>query len=905
MYPEIVRLRLVNFAHFTSIGLPDLEIDRRGSQNNIILILGSNGSGKSLLTQAWSLYPNESTNNRKKVLIEEGKDGIKEVDVIFKDDEGNIGDYIYKIRIIYGEKSTNCSLIQEDLVTGEQIELNPNGLVSSYEESINSIFKVTKTYKNIGFISPQVTSLVKMSPATRFEYISTWLPDIETYMEAYKTIMKRINTYNRHIKMLESDIGDINLSNITLECNMKKTRLLSIDKELNELNEYKINLDTVNRKLPVVNSEDLQNLSSSINKNEKILKDFLDEMNRLSQNKVQYSGEEGKKKLEKRIEFLSNDIKNINDKMGDIEMIISQKKNSIKETEYNLGLLNISVDIEQIQSTIDEIEKKIVSSKQIIENYEIEYHYLKDLTISSQNVVIVERTFETIKEYLENITDTVPLDKIDYIDDFSISLDKKVENGERSIKLIDKDIQKTLERITLLKNSPLDESILSLIPELCNFNCGVIEEIKRLLSPDKEIEKLQENLDKLYKDKDIKTNEIEANKTLGFKTSIVLGKIREINSILMRDKDYICQLPIEVSDKSISLLINDMNSIMKVIEVSKEYTSIKEMNIGYKETIKSLYEKEKSVKISINMHKNLKDLYDDVSSMDKEYSNLSQKCLDEIEELKSLSELSEKLESLNKDLEEYNTKAIDHNKSKENYKRYCNIWYYKIRINNSLNWLNNQLMLLNDEKNQTNNELKDLETLKIQKQTLIDKRDNCINQIKQCEFLQEAWNPKTGIPSIFIGNFLSRIHAKSNEYLQSLNGDDLKIVKFEIGKTAREFPIVIDNKGQIINDASECSDGQIALITLAVSMALIKEAVGKDGYNIIRLDELDAPLDKARKKLYIDMIMDKMREIHSRQCIIISHSPEFENVEADVIILPEVKPNPDLLKNKFILLDVA
>ena len=52
---EIVRLKLINFAHFTSIlGLPEFEINRYGSSNSIILLSGSNGSGISYA----SLYSN-------------------------------------------------------------------------------------------------------------------------------------------------------------------------------------------------------------------------------------------------------------------------------------------------------------------------------------------------------------------------------------------------------------------------------------------------------------------------------------------------------------------------------------------------------------------------------------------------------------------------------------------------------------------------------------------------------------------------------------------------------------------------------------------------------------------------------------------------------------------------------
>jgi len=171
--------------------------------------------------------------------------------------------------------------------------------------------------------------------------------------------------------------------------------------------------------------------------------------------------------------------------------------------------------------------------------------------------------------------------------------------------------------------------------------------------------------------------------------------------------------------------------------------------------------------------------------------------------------------------------------------------------------------------------------------------------------LHNTWNPKTGIPSFFINNFLNRIHKRSNEYLESLNGKDLIISKFEIGTSAREFPIIVEKNGKMIPDASQCSEGQIALISLAVSMAMIKEAVKDGGYNVIRMDEMDAALDHIRRKLYVEMIQDRLSEINSKQCLVITHSSEFNDIPADIILFPGSYKNPELLANKNVLLDLT
>ena len=157
---EIIRLKLINFAHFSTIlGLPEFEINRIPNSNNIILICGNNGSGKSLLLNHWTPRPSENTNNRKRIISsEKGLDAVKEVDIIKYNTKG-LSEYLYKCKIIYTETSTNCSLIEHSLITGEE-KLNENGLVTSYEKLLNELFNLDKNNKyHISFTSNNINSI--------------------------------------------------------------------------------------------------------------------------------------------------------------------------------------------------------------------------------------------------------------------------------------------------------------------------------------------------------------------------------------------------------------------------------------------------------------------------------------------------------------------------------------------------------------------------------------------------------------------------------------------------------------------------------------------------------------------------------------------------------------------------
>lgn len=909
---EIVRLRLVNFAHFTTIlGVPDLEIDRRGSKNNIILVSGSNGSGKSLLMSHWTPRVNDSTNNRKRPLIEPGCEGIKEVDIITTDDDSNHGEYLYKCKIIYGESSTNCSLIREDRVTGECVELNESGLVTSYERIITELFGINKNYSNIGYLSPQVTSLVSMTPSVRYNYISSWLPDIDNYMEAYRLVFKKINSINRQIKMLETDIGDISVEEVTQKTGIIKDKIKTIEKNISDLNRSKMRLDIVKDNLANVDRNFIKNKISILNKNLNILNSNHDKLIKLNKKSKKYIGKDGLKKLEKDIIDYESKMKSLKDRLEWVSNSINEKRIQLKETEYNLGVLEDTGDsLPEVSSMIERVEKSIYESKKIIEKYQKSYKYLSDLSdsFSMNEFNILSNIVTNINDKLKRITGLISLDKLNNVSEYSNLIDKESTLFNNKIKDIEEDISKNLERITLLKNTPLDPDILDRIPDDCNISCGVIEEIKRLLSPDIEIERIQNNVNKLYKNKGEILKSIEDNETDKNDMKIAINYIADIDHILYRDKNYIAYLPEKIRSmfcEDVFKIYSNMNSILQSIEIIREYTSLVDQYKTYSKEVKSLKEKETSLKFIRNINSEIKNLSVSIDKLIDERKKLTEDGSNLLEEYHSLNELKDSLHSINESVESYNNDVKIYIDDKDKIKKLCKDWYYReiftkalVNIDIEIKNFEIELMSCKDEYEKLNNSL-------VTKKSLIEMRDRLIKSTKDLEILQEAWNPKTGIPSLFINNFLTRIHARSNVYLEALNGKDLKILKFEIGKTAREFPIIIDKNGTTIPDASQCSEGQIALLTLAISLAMIHEAVSENGYNIIRLDELDACLDYKRKKLYIEMIQERLREINSKQCLIISHSNEFDNIKCDIILLPGSNKSVDSLNNKNILLNLT
>jgi len=908
---EILRLRLVNFAHFTSLGLSDFEIDRRGSNNSIILLVGGNGSGKSLLATAWTPRAHESTNNRRRSLIEEGMEGIKELDIVKSDKYGKKDDYMYRCRIVYTDTSTNCSMIKVDRITGESMELNPNGLVSSYDALLVSEFGISKNYSNIGYLSPQITSLVAMKPGPRYEYISTFLPDITKYMDAFKHVSKKINSLSRQIKMLENDIGDISIEKVTRDKEMLSIKRTSIQQELKKLEDMRSKLSMVHGRLVGISRMEISNKISIIKSNRTKMNKNYEFLQMASTLSINYSGKSGKKKLEKELILLENDIKNLITTMENDSRSLDDKRMRLKDLEYSLGMLNDTNDsLPDISAMIDRLNDSIDKAHSTIDMYKSSYDFIseisKNFTINEYN--IVSNAISNIHDRISRITDQVPLDKLENIGELSDLNGVKITSLMKGLKSFDDKISSTLEKITLLKSTPLDPSILDHKPDFCDaLKCGIIKEIHRLLSPDTEVLKLQVVLSKLYEDKSKVQLEIDLIENESNNIFIALNYLNDINHSLMRDKDYFVFLPSKMREllNNQQSLFSNIEIILRDLEIIKDYILVRDQFNTYNSEIIRLKEKESSLKFVRNINSDVNRLNNEIENTQLAIKTNKSKLVEMGETLNSLSTLYDNLENINQDIDQYNVYANQFNYDLEKMNKIVNDCYHKELIGKGLNKLEMSISRMIFDLETINREVSEMDKAIITKQSLIEMRDRLIKQIKDVEVLHNTWNPKTGIPSFFINNFLNRIHKRSNEYLESLNGKDLIISKFEIGTSAREFPIIVEKNGKMIPDASQCSEGQIALISLAVSMAMIKEAVKDGGYNVIRMDEMDAALDHIRRKLYVEMIQDRLSEINSKQCLVITHSSEFNDIPADIILFPGSYKNPELLANKNVLLDLT
>ena len=71
-------------------------------------------------------------------------------------------------------------------------------------------------------------------------------------------------------------------------------------------------------------------------------------------------------------------------------------------------------------------------------------------------------------------------------------------------------------------------------------------------------------------------------------------------------------------------------------------------------------------------------------------------------------------------------------------------------------------------------------------------------------------------------------------------------------------------------------------------------------YNIIKLDEIDGPLDQNNRLFFSDVLNNIMDIMGTEQCIMISHNAELQVDNADVILLKHDLNNTEYRRGNII-----
>ena len=899
---NLTRLKLVNFIGvYLGTGLTEFEIDRSRSSNNIILIVGNNGSGKTSIISEITPLPLEHFGSRNESRIIKDKVGIKELDFL-------VDNFIeYKIKIVYDpSKTTKCFI--KKIVDGKEIDLNPNGNVSSYMEILEHELHMKKNYTNVGYLagSGKNKNFVAMSPTERNNYISEWMPEISEFLDAFKISSKILTKLKKEIESYNKQIGNMSTINYELELNYIDSNINNLTNSLKQVESELVQLETYQEQIKsnVKDYRELDELKNKFLNNSNILRKHFDTFVHKYRSIIEW--ENGSKM----------DIKELNTRLDKVKQKLSHVEETIafisSELISNQSLLSddeklSDTDINTILVTIEQNESILESLYESIKEYQERYS-IPDEDLIQFNKLYNELTMfiDTLDSKFIHMNNYISMDTIQSMDNLEKSTTSTIENISRIKSLID-DVNSKLtfvnNEIYKYEHGNIDTQILMKRPEFCkNKTCGVIEELMKYLNP-------RENLKELYdRSKELQSDLIKYSEEKDkyeqqlreYKEGMNLYK--DTIDYLYKNNDLISKLPniiIEMLTKDPSQIYTSMNTLRTTIKDVYEYAShiIKEQELL--QANKDL----ESLKKRLTTNNQIQDKID---KLNKDYATRMSEKKDLVTELTKLNEdieLCNNFESIiavrNAEMDAYETDRLNLEKMKNALKIFNKSTYIYNSNESRKKELTQKKMEIESELLTLRNKRDEMTTFYISKRQIEKMRTEVEEQFNKVNILNKIWSPKVGYPSLKIAGFLNDLTIKTNADMENMWGTDLRIKEFNIN--ASDFSIVMDRDGVEVKDASLCSQGETETINAAISFSIIESNVENGGYDVLRLDEVDGPLDETRRVKFIDMIQTRINDLGCDSCFIITHNGEFEDIPCDIIMLKGAKMQESKLKNKNVL----
>ena len=331
---------------------------------------------------------------------------------------------------------------------------------------------------------------------------------------------------------------------------------------------------------------------------------------------------------------------------------------------------------------------------------------------------------------------------------------------------------------------------------------------------------------------------------------------------------------------------DDALNIIKRGDIEK---SIDDMN-----NIKSLVTTNKMVQGKLN---DLTSKYEIELQNKAKYVKLVTDLQSKIDTYKNIKEL---LQRRNDDFDAYNS---DVEKTKQMKTTLLELNKCTYIYNSNKNYIENTLNVKKTEMEQElanlNKKRDEMTTFFISKRQIEKMRTEVQEQFNKINILNKIWSPKVGYPSWKIESFLNDLTIKTNDDMNTMWGSNLKIKEFLLDSS--DFSIVMNRDGTEIKDASLCSGAETETVNTAISFSIIESNIANGGYDVLRLDEVDAALDETRRSSFIDMIQTRINNMNCDSCFIITHNGEFEDIPCDIVLLKGANVSKDKLRNKNIL----
>lgn len=884
--------RLVNYIGiYNGLRLNDIYIDFRKCKNNIVVIKGKNGSGKSTIYNALHPLPDSNDNFIPKMKA------IKELGI-------QLNDHIYDIKFIHDVNQKNLEQRETTKVyiKKDNVELNVNGNVTSYKDIIFSEFNLDYSFVELSQLSSSNRGLADKKPTERKHFMGSIIEKVAVFNNMLKTITKRASVFRSMINNITSKIdnlGDKPRIEATLVSIEERINIL-LNKKDKLLEQLSMDKSSIKLKDPDGSIQLLYNsIYNDINSINPTLDDIEYKINNIY-NKLNINQDIDISKYYKEINNISNNYQiELQTKENNIQLLISNKEQHIKQLEVrNAKILSLNID-----QNYKDLENAIVSNRNKLNDYEKIINEMgldKNNLLSKDEYILGLNTLLEIKEIINifksNMEAYVIKESINYIlnneksklEDVQktiVEVTSNITNNTLELKEL-YSIRNTLEILNLRPNEcKIDScSFISNAVELYNRYPKLEETIIGLEDKNNTLEKLLNSLDRTFK------KEKEISDCMNYLNRI----IRTINL----HKAILQKLPYSNLFTNTDLILKKIYNHETFSEIDELYKYIDYCNIldEYSIVKNLLYSLQNDYKIYLSKNEMIEEVNSDINNISSELDNIIsiiERDNSEILRLKNnisdvrsdILEVEVLLELLKnkKDLEGKKNQLLQNFFNIKNTIQEIKVHANNIiELDNQINDITKTITPLIQDRDELKHNLKLLEEYRIELSEFKQKYD-------KVETIKEYLTPsKKAIQSLFIEMYMNKTIHLANQLLDYMYHGDIVLLPFEVGEIGFKIPSI--GQGLKNDDISSMSTSEICMISMILSFVLLQQSSTK--YNIIKLDEIDGGLDSENRNRFI-YLLDSIREIMDcEQCIIITHNPEVDLENCDIIQLKKVDNEP-------------
>ena len=881
---KITKLYLKNFIHiYSGMNKREVEIDLTKSDKRINIFIGKMGSSKSSILghlQPFSTYGSLDVRNTEDLIIPE-EDGEKRITYIHED-------HVYEIKHVYTWNKHTASHNTKSYIKLDGKELNENGNVSSFKELIKLHFGIDQNFLRLLRLGPNVSNVINMKSADRKAFIASLLKDTEIYIYLYKKLNEELRGMNSALSILSNKLISLSADkeeSIKGEEESLKEEIGELVKDIDEVKGSISRLKGMNQVLAGGNQdleEKIEEVESDIKKKKDRIQELTDALNQIPNDDVQ--------SISFRYGEITTKINSYHEEIENTQYDIEQKKIEINKLKDFILIHDSDEHLGVLRREVKELEKNYKRMMIKLSDFHSHYNYnylqsilsqLDNLQIlmdemASYNPKVIMMCYESgreIKGYCGK--------KISMLNGALFNKHKQLDNIEYA-----KDYQCPIPLYRPPMCPTVDCPFVLTHPEYIRRN-GSSHQNERMKLLRDEIQQCENDI-AIYQDcisqyprmLYLKEEWAKIYPILSNVGALNIGSLKRIlldlnarSSWYSRDilMGYIEKLKLQEDSKDLVLKLHSMQE--EINQLSGGDITEKKTQLGIAEE----YVREKIKRLE-EIDVDLKKLEKERSTIEKALEILQNREIYQLEKVQldtlvnsqevSLVEMRGKLSKYKDNrqnisiLESRETMlSLKHNELSEKYTKIVGI-------------------------------LQDIKSTKADYETYVQERD-------ELKMILEAVSAKEGIPLVMVKVFLKQCKDIINELISDIFEDDLEIVEFNISESNNEFRIPYTINGQYVPDIEFASQGQQAVISIALSFALCRKSMFD--YNIMLLDEIDNSIHKSDRERFIMILSKQMQAIHAEQVFLITHNDIFQQSGLPVNILMTTNEIVDTYKNQSVM----